>query len=139
MSEPIFFGPPPPKKNPKKICVRNFFRSNIFFGSNILLGPKFFGSEIILCQKNLGRNFFLGRKLFWVKKIWVGFFLGQKSVLAKFYLGLIRFVCVILLLPADLNNNNTEFDLDGGLDTHNVVKPTSPWLWLSWVLTINIY
>ena len=23
----------------------------------------------------------------------------------------------------------------GGLHTHNVVKPTSTWLWLSWVLT----
>ena len=34
--------------------------------------------------------------------------------MAKFYFGLIRFVCVMLLLPADLNNNNTEFDLGGG-------------------------
>ena len=50
--------------------------------------------------------------------------------------------CVVLmfsLLTADLNNNNTEFDLGGGgggwVNTHNVVKPTSTWLWLSWVLT----
>ena len=26
----------------------------------------------------------------------------------------------------------------GGLRTHNVVKPTSTWLWLSWGLTIFI-
>ena len=25
----------------------------------------------------------------------------------------------------------------GGLHTHNLVKPTSTWLWLSWVLTIK--
>ena len=24
----------------------------------------------------------------------------------------------------------------GGLETHNLVKPTFTWLWLSWVLTI---
>ena len=54
----------------------------------------------------------------WVKKFGSNFFLreqklGRKFVLAKLYFGLIRFVCVMLLLTADLNNNNTEFDLVG--------------------------
>ena len=66
--------------------------------------------------------------------------LGRKFGLAKFYFGLRRFVCVMLLVTAKLNNNNTEFHwwwwwVVGGLHTHNVVKPTSSWLWLSWVLT----
>ena len=26
----------------------------------------------------------------------------------------------------------------GWVNTHNVVKPTSTWLWLSWVLTISV-
>ena len=29
--------------------------------------------------------------------------------MAKFYFGLLRFVCVMLLVTAKLNNNNTEF------------------------------
>ena len=44
------------------------------------------------------------------------------------------------LVTAKLNNNNKEFHwwwvVVGGLHTHNRVKPTSTWLWLSWVLTI---
>ena len=35
--------------------------------------------------------------------------LGRKFGLAKFYFGLIRFVCDLLLVTAKLNNNNTEF------------------------------
>ena len=53
------------------------------------------------------------------------------------------FVFVVLLLcsllTAGLNNNNKDFDRVSGwwwwVRTHNVVKPTSTWLWLSWVLT----
>ena len=49
-------------------------------------------------------------------------------------------VLLYSLLSAALNNNNTEFVWVGGgwwwVRTHNVVKPTSTWLWLSWVLTI---
>ena len=51
--------------------------------------------------------------------------MGRKLGLATFYFGLIRFVCVYLLVTAKLNNNNTEFHwVGGGLHTHNVVKPT---------------
>ena len=60
------------------------------------------------------------KNILWVKKIWlgnffgsikiwVGIFLGRKFILAKIYFGLVRFVCVMLLITADLNNNNTEF------------------------------
>ena len=35
--------------------------------------------------------------------------MGRIFGLAKFYVGLIRFVCVVLLINAKLNNNNTEF------------------------------
>ena len=50
----------------------------------------------------------------------------KKDLGRKFYFGLIRFVCVVLLTTDDLNNNNTEFDLGGGwwVNTHNLVKPT---------------
>ena len=69
--------------------------------------------------------------------------LGRKFGLAKFYFVLVRFVCVMLLITAKSNNNNTEFLwwvlVVGGLHTHNVVKPTSTWLWLRWVLTIHLY
>ena len=34
---------------------------------------------------------------------------GRKFGLAKFCFGLIKFVCVMLLITAKLNNNNTEF------------------------------
>ena len=37
--------------------------------------------------------------------------------LAKFYFGLIRFVCDLLLITAKLNNNNTEL-FGGGWVTH---------------------
>ena len=51
--------------------------------------------------------------------------MGRKFGLAKFYFGLIRFVCDLLLVTAKLNNNNTEFVwVVGGLHTHNLVKPT---------------
>ena len=39
---------------------------------------------------------------------------NNKFVLTKFYFGLIRFVCVYLLVTAKLNNNNTEFVWVGG-------------------------
>ena len=83
----------------------------------------------------------MGRKFYRVKKIWVGNFIGLKNLgrkfgLAKFYFGLVRFVCDLLLITAKLNNNNTEF-VWWWVPTHNVVKPTSTWLWLSWVLTIE--
>ena len=59
--------------------------------------------ELFLCL-----NFFvkkkLGKKSPRVKKE-----LGQKFGLTKFYFGLIRFVCDLLLITAKLNNNNTEF------------------------------
>ena len=67
------------------------------------LGRKFYG-----VKKNLGQQ--LGRKCYRVKKN-----LGQKFGLAKFYFGLIRVVCVLLLTTPTLNNN-TEFDLGGGLE-----------------------
>ena len=74
----------------------------------------------------------LGRRFYRVK-----INLGRKFGLAKFYFGLIRFVCDLLLDTAKLNNNNTEFVWwVVGYNTHNLVKPTSTWLWLSWVLTI---
>ena len=91
----------------------------------IFLGSTHFGSEIFLGRKNWGRNFL------WVNKNW-----GRKFGLAKFYFGLIRFVCVMLLVTAKLNYNNTEFLWVGGGLPHNVVKPTYTWLWLSLVLTI---
>ena len=50
--------------------------------------------------------------------------MGRKFGLAKFYFGLIRSVCDLLLINAKLNNNNTEFLWVGGLHTHNLVKPT---------------
>ena len=49
----------------------------------------------------------MGQKKFWAKKK-VGN-LGRKFGLAKFYFGLLRFVCVMFLVTAKLNNNNTEF------------------------------
>ena len=52
----------------------------------------------------------MGRKFYRVKN------LGLKFGLAKFYFGLIRFVCDLLLITAKLNNNNTEFDVVGGLE-----------------------
>ena len=44
--------------------------------------------------------------------------MGRKFGLAKFHFGLIRFVCVMLLVAAKLNNNNTEFVVVvvGGVD-----------------------
>ena len=64
--------------------------------------------------------------------------MGRKFVLAKFYFGLIRFVRVMLLVTAKLNNNNTEFLwwVVVGYNSNNLVKPTYTWLWLSWVLTM---
>ena len=77
--------------------MSEFFWVNKNLGRK-LFGLKKFGSEFFLVKKNLGRKFF------WVKKN-----LGRKFGLAKFYFGLIRFVCVMLLITAKLNNNNTEF------------------------------
>ena len=62
------------------------------------MGKNFFWSEIFLGQKDVGRKFF------WVKRNW-----GRNFGLAKFYSGPLRFVCVMLLVTAKLNNNNTEF------------------------------
>ena len=52
--------------------------------------------------------------------------MGRKFGLAKYYFGLLRFVCVMLLVTAKLNNNNTEFVWVVGyiVHTHNRVKPT---------------
>ena len=115
-----------------------------------------------MCKKKLVSEFFFGetklcQKKICVKKIWAGNFVGSKKVwkfilgkkklcrkfvLAKFYFGLIRFDFVVLLTTADLNNNNTEFHwwwwCRGWINTHNLVKPTSTWLCLSWVLTITL-
>ena len=87
------------------------------------LGQFFCGQKFFWVQK-FGSEFFLGKKN-WVenfivlKKIWVGNCIGLKKLgrkfgLANFYFGLIRFVCVVLLVTAKLNNNNTEFDVGGG-------------------------
>ena len=96
----------------KEFGPKNFLAKNIWVGN--LFGSKKCGSEIFLGQKNLGRKFGL----------------------AKFYFALLRFVCVMLLITAKLNNNNTEFHwVVVGQYTHNLVKPTFTWLWLSWVLT----
>ena len=86
------------------------------------MGQIFVGLENNLGKKNLGRTFFWVKKMFGPKKIMSEIYLGQKKlgrkfVLAYFYFGFIRFVCVKLLLLADLNNNNTEFDKDKDLAT----------------------
>ena len=126
----IFFGP----KNSGK---QKFWDKKISFGN--FLGQKKFGTEIFVGSKKIWVGNFFGSK-----KIWVENFFGSKKFgLAKFHFGLIGFVCVMLLITAKLNNNNTEFHwwwwwwVVGGLHTHNRVKPTSIWLWLSWVLTIS--
>ena len=105
------------------------------FGSEIFLGKKNLGWKNYWVKKKIGRNkilvqnkfglefFFgkknLGRKLCWLKKkLGLNFFwvnkcpkcLGRIFCLAKFYFVLVRFVCVMLLITAKLNNNNTEFD-----------------------------
>ena len=77
------------------------------------------GRKFDRVKKNLGRKFDrvrknVGRNFYRVKKSWVGDFigltnLGRKFGLAKFYFGLIRFVCDLLMITAKLNNNNTEF------------------------------
>ena len=60
-------------------------------------------------------NLFLFR-IYFVKLIWVQIILGHKKFGFK---------------------NNLGRNLGGGFQ-HNLVKPTSTWLWLSWVLTIVI-
>ena len=77
-------------------------------GRNFYLSKKIWVGNFVWPQKNnvkknVGQKKF-GRKFFWVKKK-----LGRKFALAKFYFGLVRFVCVMLLVTAKLNNNNTEF------------------------------
>ena len=59
-------------------------------------------------------NLFLFR-IYFVKLIWVQIILGHKKFGFK---------------------NNLGRNLGGGFQ-HNLVKPTSTWLWLSWVLTIT--
>ena len=102
-----------------KIWVDKDFGSKNVVRKNVWV--KKIGSEIFFGQKNFGRKY-----------------LGSKKIRVEILFGFIRFVCVKLLLPADLNNNNTECDLGGGgcgwVRTHNLVKPTSTSLWLSWVL-----
>ena len=61
------------------------------------------GQNCFWVKRNVGRIFFGSNK------IGSEIFLGQKNVGFKFYFGLIRFVCVVLLTTAELNNNNTEF------------------------------
>ena len=117
----------------KKIWVKKKFGLQTlgwdFFGVKkilfrIFFGSKEFGSEIFLGRKKLSWNF-LGVKKNWVgnyfgsKKCGSEIFLGQKNVGRNFFWSeicfvLIIFFCVMLLLPADLNNNNTDFDLVGG-------------------------
>ena len=64
---------------------------------------------------------------------------NNKFVLAKFYFGLIRFVCVYLLVTAKLNNNNTEFVWWWWWVGYIPIIESNQlyWLRLSWVLTIS--
>ena len=71
------------------------------WSKNIWVGI-FFGKKKFESKKNVGQK--KCRKFFWVKKK-----LGRKFGLAKFYFGLLRFVCDLLLITAKLNNNNTAF------------------------------
>ena len=79
----------------------------------------------------------MGQKFCRVKKKWVGNVIGLKEFGSEIWFGLIRFVCDLLLITAKLNNNNAEFVWWVDQYTHNLVKPTSTWLWFSWVLTIT--
>ena len=113
--------------DPKKCCVWNivWVKKNVV--SNFFLGLKKFWSDFYI-KKNCPKFYWvkknLGRKFYRVKKNCVGDFiglkkwvwnfiglkkLGRKFGLAKFYFGLIRSVCDLLLITAKLNNNNTEF------------------------------
>ena len=93
----------------KKNLGRNFCRSkkiwvgNLVWPNSILVG-NFVGSKKIRLEISLDRNLKnLGKQNVAQKN------LGRIFGLAKFYFGLLRFVCVMLLVTAKLNNNNTEF------------------------------
>ena len=59
------------------------------------------------------------------KKLFKGeFWVGNFGWLKKFYFGLIRFVCVMLLTTAKLNNNNTEFDVGDDSDNDSTEADT---------------
>ena len=87
-----------------------------------------------------------GLTLFWLKKFGSEIVLGQKKCgsefWTKFYFGLICYmICLCcgflcLLLTLTTTTRSLTGGLMGGLHTDNRVKPTSTWLWLSWVLTI---
>ena len=108
----------------KKIGLEIFFRSKKI-GPEIFWCQRRFGSKLFWGQKNVGRKFFC------VKKD-----LGRKFGLAKFYFGLLRFVCVMLLVTAKLNNNNTEFHWVCGGGLEPIIESNQLYgLRLSWVLT----
>ena len=62
------------------------------------------GLDIFLCKKNLVRNF-LGPKKIWSKK-----YLGLKKIGPNSFLYDLSVLCAAVLITADLNNKNTEFD-----------------------------
>ena len=95
---------------------------------------------IFLGKTNFGRKLFLVKKIwvgnfFWVKKIWGKKKLGQKNV-GQFWVN--RVACRKLASWVVWKQSKS-FPVGGGwwVNTHNVFKPTSTWLWLSWVLTIS--
>ena len=98
------------------------------------------------------------KAFFWVKKNWVEKQLGVKQFCRKFFLVRKFFVghffwvrkqfCRLLLFSAYCWLEQQQHRVwpgwwwvvvGGGLETHNVVKPTFTWLWSSWVLTILIH
>ena len=86
------------KEKKKKIALK-FFWIKKKFGSEIVLGQKKFGSEFFLGKKRFGSEFFLESN-------------NSYLVLYDLFVFCCCFVCT--QFTADLNNNNTEFDLGGG-------------------------
>ena len=122
----------------KKKILRKFFRVKkncvgIFFQVKKILVGNFFGlnkigSEIFLGKKKLCRKFF------WVKKIGSEFFLvGNLFWSYKICLCYTAAPCWLEQQQHRVSRGGGRL---GGLHTHYQVKPTSTWLWLSWVLTI---
>ena len=66
-----------------------------------------------MSKKNLVGNFFgsknFGRKFFWVNKKF-----GSEICMAKFYFGLVRFVCDLLLITAKVEQQQHRVSLGGG-------------------------
>ena len=140
----------------KNLC-RKFVWVKKLFGQE-KIGLKKFGSKKFAGQKNLFRNFFgmnkiwvgnlfwpnsvllqkkIGSKKFWAEKIWVKKNLGQKNVWVHESSSWVKIgLHTENQLPGWSGSGLKFFRWwVGGLHTHNLVKPTSTWLWLSWVLT----